>query len=127
MEDDNSFHSGDREDCATSTMCYNLLSSQLVLPDNLISAFQQGHQAFPLVNLKDNFISSLDNTYHHFLPMAPICLGHAFAQYPDLHLYMTVLYCFHAMPSSSKHLAINMGRDHFYDKSPNAYSLTIHQ
>jgi hypothetical protein len=34
------------------------------------------------------------------------------------------LTCSHAMPSSSKHLAINMGRYHFYNESPNEYSFT---
>jgi hypothetical protein len=52
----------------------------------MISAFQQqGHQAFPLVKLKDNFTNALGDTYHSLLPMVPICLDHTFAQNPDLH------------------------------------------
>jgi hypothetical protein len=102
-------------------MCYDLVSSHLVPSDHLISTFQQGHQAF--LN-KDNFTSSIGETYHSLSPMVPICLDHTFAQYPDLDLHMTLIDCFHAMHSSSKHLAINMGRYHFYDKSTNEYSFT---
>jgi hypothetical protein len=47
IEGDDSFDNGDPETCATGTMCYDLVSLQLVLSDHLILAFQQGHQAFP--------------------------------------------------------------------------------
>jgi hypothetical protein len=50
IEDDNCFDNGDPENCGTGTVCYDLVPSQLVLSDHSISAFQQGHQAFPLVN-----------------------------------------------------------------------------
>jgi hypothetical protein len=72
IEDDDSFKSVDPQDCATSTMYYHVVPSQLVLSDHLISAFQQGHQTFPLVQLKDNIPSALGNTYYLFLPMVPI-------------------------------------------------------
>jgi hypothetical protein len=48
IEDDDGFDSGDPDNCATGTMWYDFLSSQLVPSDHLISAFQQGHQEFPL-------------------------------------------------------------------------------
>jgi hypothetical protein len=102
IEDDNGFNSYP-EDCPSSTMCYDLVSSQLVLSDHSISAFQQGHQAFPLVKLKDD-------TYHSSSPMVPICLEHTFTQYPDLHLHMTLIDCFWDIPPSCKHSAINKGR-----------------
>jgi hypothetical protein len=124
IEDDNIFNSGDPENCGTGTVCYDLVPSQLVPSDHLISAFQQGHQPFPLVKLKDNFTSSHDDTYHSFLPMVPICLDHTFTQYPDLHLHTTLIDHFHATPSSSKHSVINMGRYHFYNESPHEYSFT---
>jgi hypothetical protein len=92
MEDDNNFDSGDPESHGTSTMCYDLVPSQLVLSDHLISAFQQGYQAFPLVKLKDNFTTYLGETYDSLLPMVPsIHLDHTFIQYPDLHLHMTLI------------------------------------
>jgi hypothetical protein len=40
IENDNSFDSGDPENCGTGTMCYDLVPSQLVPFDHLISAFQ---------------------------------------------------------------------------------------
>ena len=124
MENDNDSDSGDPENCSTGTMCYDLVPSYLVPSDHMISAFQQGHQAFPLVKLKDNFTNALGDTYHSLLPMVPICLDHTFAQNPNLHSHTALFDHFHAMPSSSKHLAINMGRYHFYNESPNEYSFT---
>jgi hypothetical protein len=35
---------------------------------------------------------------------------------------MTLIDHFHAASSSSKHSAINMGRYHFFDESPNDYN-----
>jgi hypothetical protein len=55
IENDDASNSHDPENCDTSTMCYDLVPSYLVPSDHVISAFQQGHQAFPLVKLKDNF------------------------------------------------------------------------
>jgi hypothetical protein len=75
IEDDDSFNSGDPENCNTSTMCYDLVPSQLVPSDHLISAFKQGHQAFPLDKLKDNFTSSHGNTYHSFFAHGPCSSG----------------------------------------------------
>jgi hypothetical protein len=124
IEDDDSFNSGDPENCNTGTMCYDLVHSQLVPSDHLISAFQQGHQAFPLVKLKDNFTSSHGDTYHSFLPIGPVRLDHTFTQYPDLHLHTTLIDHFHATPSRSKHSVINMERYHFYNESRDEYSLS---
>jgi hypothetical protein len=91
IEGDDSFDSGDPETCATGTMCYDLVSLQLVLSDHLILAFQQGHQASPpLVKLKDSITSALGNTYQSLLPMVPIHLDHTFTQYHDLHWHMTL-------------------------------------
>jgi hypothetical protein len=70
------------DSCGTGTMCCDLVPSYLVPSDHLISAFQQGHQAFPLVKLKDNFTDALDNAYCSILPMVPIHPDHIFAQYP---------------------------------------------
>jgi hypothetical protein len=67
IEDGDSFDSCDPENC-TGTMYYDLLPSQIVLFDHPISAFQQGHQAFPFVKLKDNSTCSLNNTYPTFSP-----------------------------------------------------------
>jgi hypothetical protein len=106
------------------TILMLLVPSHLVPPNHLISAFQQGHQAFPLVKLKDNFTSSRGDTYLSFLPMAPMHLDHTFAQCPDLHLHTTLIDHFHATPSRTEHSVINMGRYHFYDESPNEYSFT---
>jgi hypothetical protein len=91
IEDDDGFDSGDPENCANGTTCYDLVPSQLFLSDHSISAFQQRHQEFPLVKLKDD-------TYHSFSPMVLIHLDHTFAQYPDLHLH-TILFdcCFWAI------------------------------
>jgi hypothetical protein len=91
IEDDDSCGSGDPENCGTGTVCYDLVASQLVPSDHLISAFQQGHQAFPLVKLKDNFNSSHDDTYHSFSPIVPIHLDHTFAKYPDLHFHKNLI------------------------------------
>jgi hypothetical protein len=44
----------------------------------VISAFQQGNQAFPLVKLKDTISNVLGHAYHSLLPMVPICLDHAY-------------------------------------------------
>jgi hypothetical protein len=86
MENDNASKSGDHKNSSTGTMCYDLVPSYLIPSDHMISAFQQqGHQAFPLVKLKDNFTNALGDTYHSLLPMVPICLDHTFAQNPDLH------------------------------------------
>jgi hypothetical protein len=110
IEDDDSFDRGNPENCATGTMCHDLVSSQLVLSDHLISAFQQRHQACHHVKLnKDNTTSALGNTYHSISPLVPICLDHTFAQYPNLCLHRTLIDCFQAMPSSSKHLAMIWG------------------
>jgi hypothetical protein len=80
----------------------------------MISAFQQqGHQAFPLVKLKDNFTNALGDTFHSLLPMVPI--------HSHTALFDHFQPC-HAMPSSSNRLVTNMGRYHFYEKSPNEYS-----
>jgi hypothetical protein len=96
-------------------MCCDLVSLQLIPSDYLILAFQQGHQALPLVKFKDD-------TYHSFSPMVPICLDHTFTQYPDLCLHTTLIDSFQAISPSHKHSAINMGRYHFYNESPNEYS-----
>jgi hypothetical protein len=85
MENDNDSNSGDPENSSTGTTCYDLIPSYLVSSDHMISTFQQGHQAFPLVKLKDNSTNALGDTYHSLLPMVPICLDHAFAQNPTLH------------------------------------------
>ena len=68
IEDDDSFDSGDPENCDTGTMYYDLVPSQIVSSDHLISAFQQGHQAFPLVKLKDNSTCSLQIPTPLFCP-----------------------------------------------------------
>ena len=47
MENDNDSDSGDPENCGTGTMCYDLVPSQLVLSDHLISEFQQGTSVIP--------------------------------------------------------------------------------
>jgi hypothetical protein len=82
IEDDDSLDGRDPENCDTGgTMYYDLVPSQIVSSDHLISAFQQGYQAFPLVKLKDNSTCSLQDTYPSFLPMVPVCLDHTFTQY----------------------------------------------
>jgi hypothetical protein len=88
----------------------------------MISAFQQGHQAFPLVKLKDSISNVLGHAYHSLLPMVPICLDHTFTQTLDLHMHTALSDQFHVVPSSNKHAVVNMGRYHFYDESPNEYS-----
>jgi hypothetical protein len=89
----------------------------------MISTIQQGHQAFPLVKLKDNFTNALDYAYHSLLPVVPIHFDHTFTQKPDLHSHTAFIDCLHAAPSSNKHPVINMGTYHFYDESPNEYSI----
>jgi hypothetical protein len=121
-ENNDDFNSGDPKNCGTSTMCYDLVPSYLVPSDHMISAFQEGHQAFPLVKLKDNFSNALGHAYCPLSLMAPIRLDHAFTQNPDLHLHTALIDHFHVTPSSNKHLVIKMGRYHFYDESPNEYS-----
>jgi hypothetical protein len=57
--------------------------------------------------------------------MAPFCLDHTFTQYRALHWHTTLIDHFHAMPSNSKHLAINMeGYYPFHNESPKEYSFT---
>ena len=114
-------------------MCYDLVPSYLVLSDHVMSAFQQEHQAFPLIKLKDTVSNILDHAYHSLLPMIPIGLDHTFDQTPSIWtIHLTrpltsictaLIESFHIMPSSNKHAVINMGRYHFYDKSPNEYCL----
>jgi hypothetical protein len=82
-------------------------------------------QTFPLVKLKENITSVLAWQYlPHFFANGPYLSGPYLHPVPDLHLHMTLLDRFHAMPSSSKHSAISMGRYHFYEESPNEYSFT---
>jgi hypothetical protein len=72
MANNNHSKSKDPEDCDTGTMCYDLVPSYLVPSDHVISAFQQGHQAFPLVKLKDSVNNILGHADHSLLPMVPI-------------------------------------------------------
>ena len=65
----------------TGTICYDLVPSPLVASDLVISAFQQGHQTFPLVKLKDSGSNALGHTYHFFLPMVPIKLDHTLTRH----------------------------------------------
>jgi hypothetical protein len=88
----------------------------------VISTYQQGHQAFPLVKLKDSVSNILGHAYHSVLPMIPIRLDHIFPQTPNLHLHTASIEQFHAKPLSNKHVAINMGRYHVYNESPNEFS-----
>jgi hypothetical protein len=122
MESDNDSDSGDPKNSSTGTMCYDLIPSYYVLSDHMISAPQHGHQAFPLVKLKYYSTDALDIASHSLLPMVSNHLDHAFAQDPALHSYTALFDHSHAMLSSSKHSAINMGRYHFYNESPNEYS-----
>jgi hypothetical protein len=101
---------------------YDLVPSSLVPSDHMISTFQQGHQTFPLVKLKDSISNILGHAYHSLLSMVPICLDHTFDQTPNFHLHTALIEQFHMMPSSKKHAVINMGRYHSYDESPNDYS-----
>jgi hypothetical protein len=71
MENDNDSDSGDPENCGTGTVCYDLVPSYLVPSDHMISTFQQGHQAFPLVKLKDNFTNTLGGDAYHSLSPCP--------------------------------------------------------
>ncbi len=66
MENDDASNSNDTKNSSTGTMCYDLIPSYLVLSDHVISAYQQGHQAFPLVKLKDNSTNALDDAYQSF-------------------------------------------------------------
>ncbi len=125
IEDGDSFDSGDSENCDTGTMYYDLVPSQIVLSDHPISAFQQGHQAFPFVKLKDNSTCSLNNNYPSFLPMVPVILDHTFAQYPDLHLHMTLIDHFHATLPNSKPSAINIGRYYSIRNLPMSTALQV--
>jgi hypothetical protein len=96
VENDNDSDSGDPENCGTGTMCYDLVPPYLVPSEHMISAFQQGHQAFPLVKLKANFTNTLGNAYHSLSPMVLIRLDHTFAQIPDLHLHTALIDHFYA-------------------------------
>jgi hypothetical protein len=89
----------------------------------VISTYQQGHQALPLVKLKDSVSNILGHVYHSLLPMIPIRLDHTFTQTPNLHLHTASIEQFHAKPFSNKHAAINIGRYHFYNESHNEYSI----
>jgi hypothetical protein len=71
IEDNNSFDSGDPENCGTSTMHYDLVPSQLVLSDQLVPAFQQGHQAFFIVELKDKSTVLMATPTIAFCPWSP--------------------------------------------------------
>jgi hypothetical protein len=75
----------DPKKCKPGTMCYDLVPSQLVTSNHVISEFQQGHQAFPLVKLKDNYGNALGHAYHFLSPMVPIQLTHAFDRMLTLH------------------------------------------
>jgi hypothetical protein len=117
MENDASFNTSDPENCGTGTICYDLVPSYLVPSDHLISAFQQGHQAFPLVKLKDNLTNAFGNVYCCFpFTHGPHLPGPYICPVPDLHLHMTLIDHCYAAPSSNNHLAINIGRYHFYNK-----------
>jgi hypothetical protein len=110
MENDNDSDSGDPENCGTGTVCYDLVPSYLVPSDHMISTFQQGHQAFPLVKLKDNFTNTLGgDAYHSLFPMPRT------PTFIHTQPYLTV-----SIPC--KHLIINMWTYHFYDEFPNEYS-----
>jgi hypothetical protein len=93
MENDHDdSNSGNPKNCGTSTICYDLVPSYLVPSDHVISAFQQQHQAFPLVMLKVNGTNALGHAYHSLLPMlVPIHLDHTFAQTPDLPLHTALV------------------------------------
>jgi hypothetical protein len=49
-----------------------------VASDHIISAFQQGHQVFPLFKLKDSGSDAFGYSYHSLLPMVHIHLDHIF-------------------------------------------------
>jgi hypothetical protein len=95
--DNNASNSNDPENSITSTMCYDLIPSYLVSSNHVISPYQQGHQAFLLVKLKDNTTNALDNAYHSLLPMVLIHLDHASVQNPALHSHPTLFDHFHDM------------------------------
>ncbi len=96
---------------------------------HVISTFQQGHQAFPLVKLKDSGSNTLGHAYHFLSPMVPIHFDHTFNQTPNLHLHTVLIHDLNKKPSTSrvfeaqstKHEVINMGRYSFYNESPNEY------
>jgi hypothetical protein len=50
-----SINGDDPKKCKPSTICYDLVTSLLVMSNHVISAFQQRQQVFSLVNLKDNY------------------------------------------------------------------------
>jgi hypothetical protein len=60
LDHDPSTHDGTMEHCP-SHIHYELVPPLPVASNHIISAFQQGHQAFPLVIIK----TTNDNTYDH--------------------------------------------------------------
>jgi hypothetical protein len=52
-----------------------LVPSLPVTSNLVISIFQQGYQAIPVVKLKDNGSNALDHAYHFFSPMVPLPFG----------------------------------------------------
>jgi hypothetical protein len=64
MANDEHSNRDDPENCDTGTMCYDPVPSSLVPSDHVVSAFQQGHQAFPRVKLKKT-ISKLPTIPFH--------------------------------------------------------------
>jgi hypothetical protein len=100
---------------------YYLVPLSLVPSDHMISGFQQGHQTFPLVKLKDSISNILGHApYHSLLSMvSSVWTIHLTRPPTSSHLHTALIEQFHMMPSSKKHSAINMGRYHFYDESPN--------
>jgi hypothetical protein len=97
------------ENCDTSTICYDLVASSLVPSDHMVSTFQQGHQAFPLVRLNNSVSNVIGHVYHPLLPIVPIHLDHAFDQTLNLHSHTALIVQLHMTSSSIKHAVINMG------------------
>jgi hypothetical protein len=65
LDPDPSTHDGIMEHCP-SHIHYELVPLLPVTSNHIISAYQQGHQAFPLVKVK----TTNDNTYNHTYPFS---------------------------------------------------------
>jgi hypothetical protein len=95
LDPDHSTHDGIMEH-GPSHIHYEIVPPLPVMSNHVISAFQQGHQAFPLVKVK----TTNDNTYGHTYPFSvnplvaePLDYGENLFQYASIH-HMWHFTCF---------------------------------
>jgi hypothetical protein len=86
------------------TLCLHIL---LVPSDHVISAVQQGYQAFPLVKLKDSNNNVLGHAYHSLSPIFRYT-SHNHDWLPQCSLYATALMLLHVIISLWSHLSLLM-------------------